>query len=54
MEDNSSSCPNGYTSQEVFLESFSGSDDEMRKCNGCPHLTYDPEYGTTTCDKFNK
>ena len=44
-------CKNNYTNEEVFMESFCGSDDAIKNCESCPNFVY--EDGTYICTKFN-
>jgi hypothetical protein len=49
--DTSCSCRNGYTTTEMFLESFANDDESVNKCNGCPAFTYTG--GIAGCKKFD-
>lgn len=49
-ESSTITCKNGYTSTEVFMESF-GNDDAIRNCEGCPAFDYN--CGICTCKKFS-
>ena len=44
-------CLNSYQSSDVFFEKFGNDDEELRKCEKCPSLTY--EDGVMSCSMFN-
>lgn len=52
MEDRkntNSYCQNNYT-EETFFESFGRDDEDVKKCNNCPHMVFDG--GIMSCSKF--
>lgn len=49
--ENNCQCQNGYN-EETFLESFGKDNDDIKKCNNCPNMTF--EDGIMTCTKFCK
>lgn len=44
-------CKNGYTSSEMFMESFGKDDESILKCDNCPSFVYTG--GICRCSKFN-